>query len=414
MGYGMASNLRKRLPESATLHVFDVNEKVIAKFIQEHQHCGPIHNSLSPKQLATDCDVLISMVPADQHVQTVYFDAQQGVIAAPRNPRRLLLDCSTIDIEGSQENGEKLRSAGAGIYVDCPVSGGVYAANRGCLSFMVGHPAPGPGDENDGIGRSILETLSMMGDTTKIRFCGAPGLGLVAKIAANYICISNLLVATEGMALGMKYGMDRQVLFDSIQDGAGQSWVMHYEQPVPGIVSDAPSSRGYERAFAARLGLKDLKIGVKAAKSKGLEPSAGQLAIQAFEKVHADPRTTVSGLSRLCCERGLTDRAGFGSLIALPPRDGRFGRVLPREIAGWRASGEIIKSIASNTVKERSMLSSAEFATVKRTEKSSHSPLLSIPSKLLEVSRPDRARLQIIPEIRTLSYRIENWRKPSR
>lgn len=328
MGYGMASNLRKRLPKHATLHIFDVDEKTIAKFIQEHQQYGPIHTSLSPKHLATDCDVLISMVPADQHVRAVYFDPQQGVIAAPRNPGRLLLDCSTIDIEGSQENGKALKSAGAGIYVDCPVSGGVYAASRGCLSFMVGYTAPTPDNQHGGISQSVLETLSMMGDTTKIRFCGAPGLGLVAKIAANYICISNLLVAAEGMALGMKYGMDRQVLFDSIQDGAGQSWVMHYEQPVPDIVSDAPSSRGYERAFAARLGLKDLKIGVKAAKSKGIEPSAGQLAIQAFEKVHADPRTTVSGVIRFCCVRGLMNGAGSGSFVALSSCGWRVGRVL--------------------------------------------------------------------------------------
>jgi 3-hydroxyisobutyrate/3-hydroxypropionate dehydrogenase len=306
MGYGMASNLRKNLPKHTTLHIFDVNQTTITKFIQQHQHHGAIHHSPSPKHLATACDILITMVPADQHVQTVYFNLNHGVIAAPHNPSRLLLDCSTIDIEGSQQNGAKLKSAGAGIYIDCPVSGGVYAADRGCLSFMIGHPAHDTpaGRRDDETAQTILDTLAMMGDTSKIRFCGAPGLGLVAKIAANYICISNLLVAAEGMALGMKYGIDRKVLFDSIQDGAGQSWVMHYEQPVPGIVSDAPSSRGYERAFAARLGLKDLRIGVKALKGKGVVPSAGELAIRAFEKVDRDMRTTVSCARLPCCGCG--------------------------------------------------------------------------------------------------------------
>jgi 3-hydroxyisobutyrate/3-hydroxypropionate dehydrogenase len=291
MGYGMACNMRKNMPSSQTLHIYDISSATCSRFVKENSHYGPITVESSAKNLATNCRTLVSMVPADQHVQAAYFDPSTGVIAAPPNPDRLMLDCSTIDIEGSKANGKRLEQHGSGTYIDCPVSGGVYAANRGCLSFMVGYPAP-TGD--DLLAQCILDTLLLMGDPEKIRFCGAQGLGLVAKIAANYICISNLLVAAEGMALGMKYGMDKKVLWDSIQDGAGQSWVMHYEQPVPGIVDDAPSSRGYERAFAARLGLKDLKIGVKAMRIKGVEPTAGLLAIEAFEKVDKDPRTTVS------------------------------------------------------------------------------------------------------------------------
>ena len=77
-------------------------------------------------------------------------------------------------------------------------------------------------------------------------------------------------------------------------DGTANSWVMGLEQPVPGIVAEAPSSNGYRRAFAARLSLKDLGIAVNAAKRVGLDPSAGEAAIRAFQKVDADPRTRVS------------------------------------------------------------------------------------------------------------------------
>lgn len=100
------------------------------------------------------------------------------------------------------------------------------------------------------------------------------------------------------MALGVKYGIDEKILWQCMTDGAANSWVMHLEQPVPGIVEEAPSSKGYERAFAARLGLKDLGIAKRAAKKVGLKTQVGDVAYEVFEKVDADERTKVSAS---CC-----------------------------------------------------------------------------------------------------------------
>ncbi|KAI9040148.1 uncharacterized protein KD926_008593 [Aspergillus affinis] len=154
---------------------------------------------------------------------------------------------------------------------------------------MVGHAEPT--SEKDVMGKRVLEILSLVGLPDKTQFCGKLGMGQVAKIAHNYVSLCNNLVATEGMALGLKYGIDKHVLWKCMTDGTANSWVMHLEQPVPGLVSEAPSSNGYRRAFTAALGLKDLGIGVNSARRVGLDPTAGETAIRALQRVEADPRT---------------------------------------------------------------------------------------------------------------------------
>lgn len=201
-----------------------------------------------------------------------------------------MIECSTIEIESTQEIGKTIIDAGLGAFVDAIVSGGMWGANAGTLSFMVGHTKP---TETDVVGKRVYETLSLAGVPSTIAFCGGLCMGQVAKIAHNYITLGNNLVATEGMAIGLKYGIDQKALFKCITEGAANSWVMGLEQPVPGLVSDAPSSNKYKRAFGPELSVKDLTIGIDSAKKVGINPTAGEAAIAASRKVVADPRTKV-------------------------------------------------------------------------------------------------------------------------
>jgi 3-hydroxyisobutyrate dehydrogenase len=108
--------------------------------------------------------------------------------------------------------------------------------------------SPQPTDA-DVSGKRVFETLSLVGQPEKIQFCGKLGMGQVAKIAHSYVSWANNLVATEDMAIGMKYGIDKKMLWSCTMDGTANSWVMGLEQPVPGIVAEAPSSNGYRRHF---------------------------------------------------------------------------------------------------------------------------------------------------------------------
>uniref|UniRef100_A0A8H7NIM6 6-phosphogluconate dehydrogenase NADP-binding domain-containing protein n=1 Tax=Bionectria ochroleuca TaxID=29856 RepID=A0A8H7NIM6_BIOOC len=265
IGYGMASNLRKKIPASSTLRVLDLDQTIIQRLINEYGSYGKIEAASSAKDLLTKvgAGVVLSSLPAGPHVRKVYLD--------PEN-----------------ELGKTIIDAGLGHFVDATVSGGMWGANAGTLSFMIGHPEPTEGDK---VGKRIYDSLSFVGVPSTLAFCGGLGMGQVAKIAHNYITLSNNLVATEGMAIGLKYGIDKKALFKCIREGTANSWVMGLEQPVPGLVPDAPSSNNYKRAFAPALSVKDLAIGINAAKKVGIAPTAGEAAIKAFREVDADPRT---------------------------------------------------------------------------------------------------------------------------
>ncbi|ENH72166.1 3-hydroxyisobutyrate dehydrogenase [Fusarium oxysporum f. sp. cubense race 1] len=286
IGYGIASNLRKKIPASSTLQVLDLDQAIIQRLINDFGSYGKIEVASSPKDLVNKAGagIVLSSLPAGPHVRKVYLDPENGVIAATKNPERLIIDCSTIEIEFTQELGKTIIDAGLGSFVEATVSGGMWGANAGTLSFMVGHPEP---NTDDKVGQRIYDTLSLVGIPSTITFCG----GLGAKIAHNYITLANNLVATEGMAIGLKYGIDKKALFKCIREGTANSWVMGLEQPVPGLVPEAPSSNKYKRAFAPALSVKDLTIGIEAAKKVGIAPTAGEAAIKAFREVDADPRT---------------------------------------------------------------------------------------------------------------------------
>jgi 3-hydroxyisobutyrate dehydrogenase and related beta-hydroxyacid dehydrogenases len=122
MGYAMAKNIRKKMAPTGTLYVFDVFGRVCEKFRNEFKSFGPIVIVESPKEAAAMSQTIISIVPGAKEVRDVYLNDLSGVIAAPKNEDRLIMECSTIDSQSSREVGQALRTAGAGTYIDTPVS----------------------------------------------------------------------------------------------------------------------------------------------------------------------------------------------------------------------------------------------------------------------------------------------------
>lgn len=122
MGYPMAKNIRQKIPAESTLYINDVNRSSCERFLHEFSTRLKVVILDSAREVAEHADTIISIVPAADHVRSVYLDAEKGVIAARKNPHRLMLECSTIDCQTTKEVGEALRGASAGEYVDTPVS----------------------------------------------------------------------------------------------------------------------------------------------------------------------------------------------------------------------------------------------------------------------------------------------------
>ena len=291
MGFHMAGNVRQKMQPSATLHIFDVAEAACEKFSDRFSCFGPVRIASSAKEVAERSQTLISMVPNGSNARQVYLDENSGVIAAWKNAGRLMLECSTIEVKASQDIGRAIMDAGLGTYVDTPVSGGMAGAEAASLSFFAGFPADQISDPS---GRQILDTICYMGASERVTFCGQLGDGLVCKTVNNYIGLSNIVTLAEGMAIGIKHGIDKKILYKCIKGSSGDSWVMDFAQPVPGIHPRSASSNGFRPGFTPRLCIKDVSLAINAAREAGIDATMGKAALEMYKKTNDDPRTNVS------------------------------------------------------------------------------------------------------------------------
>ncbi|KXH25218.1 hypothetical protein CSIM01_04162 [Colletotrichum simmondsii] len=287
IGYPMAASIRRNLKRQSTVHVFDVNKTACENFVQQFSNFGQVEVAANPREVAASVDVVISMVPGAPEVSKVYLDVEDGIISAPKNPQRLLIECSTIDTTTARHVADQVRKASQGTYVDAPVSGGVPAAEKATLSFMIGRK---PNDKEDRLSQRLRQVVSMMGDPEKIFWCGDVGSGLAAKISNNYISCSVLLLISEAMAIGVKSGVDPKMLQAIIHSSTGQTFMGDNVCPVPGVIPHAPSSNNWRLGFKTQMFLKDLSLGIDAAKQENIQPTMAEAAYGVFEKASKDPR----------------------------------------------------------------------------------------------------------------------------
>jgi 3-hydroxyisobutyrate dehydrogenase len=204
------------------------------------------------KIAASRADVVITMLPAGQHVREVYLGT--GGIIENANAGTLLIDCSTIDVETARAVAATAEAKGL-LMLDAPVSGGVGGAAAGTLTFMVG-----------GAERAYqrgLSILQAMGKT--IVHAGGSGNGQAAKICNNMILGISMIAVSEGFVLAEKLGLDKQKLFDIASKSSGSCWSMVNYCPVPGPVPTSPANRDYQAGFTAAMMLKDLALAQEAA-----------------------------------------------------------------------------------------------------------------------------------------------------
>jgi 3-hydroxyisobutyrate dehydrogenase len=214
-----------------------------------------------------NADVVISMLPAGEHVLSVWND-----VLPTANQGALFIDCSTIDV-ASARAAHKLAAERGIATLDAPVSGGVGGAKAATLTFMVGGSA-----EAFARGKPILERMGR-----RVVHCGEAGNGQVAKICNNMILGISMIAVSEAFVLGEKLGLSHQALFDVASASSGQCWSLTSYCPVPGPVPASPANNDYKPGFAAALMLKDLKLAKEAAQSVKAKTALGAQAAQIYE-----------------------------------------------------------------------------------------------------------------------------------
>jgi len=260
MGEPMAANLVKS------------GERVLGFDLVPASRDAAARNGVQIEATARGCvenaDVVITMLPAGEHVVSVWNDivphARQGT---------LFIDCSTIDV-ASARKAHKLAAASGIATLDAPVSGGVGGAKAATLTFMVGGTA-----HAFTRGKTVLERMGK-----RVVHCGEAGNGQAAKICNNMILGVSMIAVSEAFVLGEKLGLSHQALFDVASASSGQCWSLTSYCPVPGPVPASPANNAYKPGFAAALMLKDLKLAKDAADSVEAKTALGAQAAEIYER----------------------------------------------------------------------------------------------------------------------------------
>jgi 2-hydroxy-3-oxopropionate reductase len=213
----------------------------------------------SPKDVAGQCDVLITMLPNSPEVEQVAL-GPNGIIEGARRGL-VFLDMSTISPIVSQKIGKALEAKGVAM-LDAPVSGGEKGAIDGALSIMVG------GDKS--VFESALPIFQAMGKT--ITLLGPLGMGGFTKLANQIIVAVNLTALAEALTLGKKAGLDRDLLLTALAGGLAGSKCL--EQKRGNYVSNT-----YNPGFKIDLHYKDLGLIMESARALGV-PLPATAAVQ--------------------------------------------------------------------------------------------------------------------------------------
>ncbi|KAG5661295.1 hypothetical protein KAF25_005417 [Fusarium avenaceum] len=245
MGYGMAKNLRSKLPEQSDLIVCELNQARRGEFVQTAP--GRVQVAKTPLEVVHKSDIIITMLPRGEHVRQVFTDSETGLLSMSPDDgeSKVFIDCSTIDVKTSQEIGQAVQQSGLGVFADAPVSGGQGGANAGTLTFMVGG--------EDDVFETIKPILALMGKSENIFHCGKAGAGLATKLINNYLSAVNMIGVCEGMNMGRLYGLDPVKLAEVINSSTGMSRNSREQNPVKGVSPTASSATDFQGGFSTEL-----------------------------------------------------------------------------------------------------------------------------------------------------------------
>jgi 3-hydroxyisobutyrate dehydrogenase len=222
----------------------------------------------SAKACVEKADIVMTMLPAGEHVRSVWSEVLPAAKAGV-----LFIDCSTIDVTSARA-AHKLAAERGIAALDAPVSGGVGGAKAATLTFMVGGAT-----EAFARGKPVLERMGK-----RVVHCGDAGNGQAAKICNNMILGASMIAVSEAFVLGEKLGLSHQALFDVASASSGQCWSLTSYCPVPGPVPTSPANNSYKPGFAAALMLKDLNLAREAADAVHVKTAIGAHAAQIYEQ----------------------------------------------------------------------------------------------------------------------------------
>lgn len=274
MGRPMARNL---VSAGYELVVHDINREPV----KELEGLGA-KEAFSPKEVAAQSDVIITMLPDSPDVELVAL-GPDGVMEGIR-PGSIYVDMSTISPTVAVKTAEAAAEKGVKA-LDAPVSGGDVGAQKGTLSIMVG------GDEETF--NEVLPIFQVLGKN--IVLCGDNGAGQTVKACNQILVAITIEGVAEALVLGAKAGVDPAKIVQVLSGGLARCGIL-------GNRGERILNRDFEPGFRCRLHYKDLRIAVAAGQAYEAALPVTSLVHEMFKQM------TLSG-------RGDLDHTGLISVV---------------------------------------------------------------------------------------------------
>ncbi|HEY5618311.1 MAG TPA: NAD(P)-dependent oxidoreductase [Vicinamibacterales bacterium] len=205
--------------------------------------------SSTPAELASQSDVVITMVTATADVEEVLL-GNNGVLTGAK-PGSTVIDMSTIAPQATERMAAALAAKQVRM-LDAPVTGGPAGAEAATLTIMVGGD-PSVLDEV----RPVLERLGR-----QIVYMGSHGAGQIAKACNQLALLVNAEGVAEALALGARYGLDPHTLRQALLGGIAASRVLE-------VFGERMAERQFTPGMPTRLYDKDLNIVLDLAREAG-------------------------------------------------------------------------------------------------------------------------------------------------
>ena len=173
----------------------------------------------SAAEVAAHAPVVITSLPSPAAMEEAFF-GDQGIAAGGR-PGTIVIEASTMTLDLK----EKLRRGLARRRIemlDCPISGtGAQAAAGDIAIYASGE-------------RRAFNRCRRLFDAfaRSTYYCGAFGVGSKLKFVANLLVTIHNLSTAEAMVVGEKAGLDLDLLYRVIGDGAGSSRMFQVRGPL--------------------------------------------------------------------------------------------------------------------------------------------------------------------------------------
>ncbi|MBN1465272.1 NAD(P)-dependent oxidoreductase [candidate division KSB1 bacterium] len=224
----------------------------------------------SPKELASNADVIITMVSDSPDVVEVIL-GEQGVVQGA-GAGSVVIDMSTISPAVTRDIAARLAQKGVAM-LDAPVSGGDTGAVNATLAIMVG------GDKD--VFYKCLPIFQAMGKA--ITHVGGNGMGQTVKLCNQILVSVTNMAVCEAVTFARASGVDPHIMIEATRNGAAGSWQL--ANLGPKIVA-----RDFAPGFMIDLQQKDLRLALEAAREVLVATPALSLVHQLFigNQAHAE------------------------------------------------------------------------------------------------------------------------------